>query len=182
MDPEKLDELIARLVKGVNRRDTLRGSIGGALASVSAISVASAKSKHRKHDKKRHGKSVAHHDGKGDNGNDRQHRNGKSDTHKQGKTESDETKQGKPKSDETRNRYADSADVSHDAQRETSNAAQPQDNDAQDADVATQRRATGKTKLASKGKGKGKVGTESLTRCKKNGKGCGAAGADITAV
>ena len=182
MDPEKLDELIARLVKGANRRDTLRGLIGGALASVSAISVASAKSKHRKHDKKRHGKNAAHHDGKGGNGKDRHHRDGKSDPHDQDKRGSDETKQGNSKRDENTNRSVTSADVSHDAEPETSNVAQTQDNGALDADVGTQRKAASKTKLASKGKVKGKVGTGSLTRCKKNGKGCGAAGADITAV
>ena len=58
----------------------------------SAITVASAKSKRRKHDKKRHGKNAAHDAGKGGAG--------KNDQHAQGKSGSGKQKQGKSTSGE----------------------------------------------------------------------------------
>jgi len=45
MDSKQFDELVARLAAGPSRRDALKGIVGGALASVGAVSVAESASK-----------------------------------------------------------------------------------------------------------------------------------------
>lgn len=45
MDRAKLEELIARLARGVSRRETVRGLVGGALASAGMLAEAAAKKK-----------------------------------------------------------------------------------------------------------------------------------------
>jgi hypothetical protein len=43
MDSKQFDELVARLASGATRRDAVKGVVGGTLASVGVMSVASAK-------------------------------------------------------------------------------------------------------------------------------------------
>jgi hypothetical protein len=68
MDSEQFDALVAKLAAAATRRQTVKSLIGGTLASVSAISIASAKNGKRTggKSKNRNGRNG----GKGNGGND----------------------------------------------------------------------------------------------------------------
>jgi hypothetical protein len=161
MDPEKLDELIARLANGATRRDAVKGLVGGALTSVALSSVVSAKGKHGKNAGK--GRSSKNKD-KGQNKS-----NGK------GKGKGKDTTRGKGKDT---NRNDGTTDASTETQAQDSAASdnsQAQGSAASDniqgrsSDVGAERQASSK----SKSKSKGKNTSTNQKRCKKNGKNCG---------